>query len=163
MFSVIQFVLFRSLILRIAFNQKLPYMGPISVGMRPGMALYFQGLVLQEAKQFEINLKTGQSGGDDTAFQFKPCFGQKVTLNSFSSKSWQIEESASDKPFTKGAAFTMIFVIKAEGFEVYVNGLQLCMFKHRLPLEKVTALMISGDVSMNIFGVIPVSIVLIFL
>ncbi|XP_049329549.1 uncharacterized protein lgals4 isoform X4 [Astyanax mexicanus] len=136
-------------------NAKLPYMGPISVGMRPGMALYFQGLVLQEAKQFEINLKTGQSGGDDTAFQFKPCFGQKVTLNSFSSKSWQIEESASDKPFTKGAAFTMIFVIKAEGFEVYVNGLQLCMFKHRLPLEKVTALMISGDVSMNIFGVIP--------
>uniref|UniRef100_A0A8B9JCJ8 Galectin n=1 Tax=Astyanax mexicanus TaxID=7994 RepID=A0A8B9JCJ8_ASTMX len=111
-----------------------------------------------KCSQFEINLKTGQSGGDDTAFQFKPCFGQKVTLNSFSSKSWQIEESASDKPFTKGAAFTMIFVIK-----VYVNGLQLCMFKHRLPLEKVTALMISGDVSMNIFGVIPVSIVLIFL
>ncbi|KAL6478730.1 hypothetical protein MHYP_G00121630 [Metynnis hypsauchen] len=135
-------------------NPNIPYMGAISSGIRPGMALYFQGTVPQEADKFMISLKTGQAPGDDIAFHFKPCIGQRVVLNSFRNRKWESEESASDKPFTKGAPFTIFYVIKPEGYEVYVNGFQHCLFKHRIPLEKVSALVLDGDVTINMLGVI---------
>uniref|UniRef100_A0A673IKZ0 Galectin n=1 Tax=Sinocyclocheilus rhinocerous TaxID=307959 RepID=A0A673IKZ0_9TELE len=46
------------------------------------------------------------------------------------------EESVSDNPFKKGQPFEMFTVIKSEGYKVYVNGKELCTFKHRIPLEK---------------------------
>ncbi|KAI4889225.1 hypothetical protein NFI96_022672, partial [Prochilodus magdalenae] len=107
--------------------------------------------------RFEITFKTGQSQNDDTAFHFKPCLGKRVAMNSYTNGSWEKEESASDKPFVKGAHFIICFVIKAEGYEVYVNGSRHCMFKHRIPLEKVSALLISGDVSMTTLDLIEVS------
>uniref|UniRef100_W5KKK0 Galectin n=1 Tax=Astyanax mexicanus TaxID=7994 RepID=W5KKK0_ASTMX len=103
--------------------------------------------------RFEINLKTGQSAGDDIAFHFKPQIGQKVSLNSFKKGAWENEESVSDKPFAKGGAFTIIFVIK-----VYVNGFQHCTFKHRMSVERVSAIDIRGDVNINMFGFIQASV-----
>ena len=41
--------------------------------------------------------------------------------------------------------------------QVYVNGFQHCMFKHRIPLEKVSAIDIRGNVTMNLLGLIKVS------
>lgn len=42
--------------------------------------------------------------------------------------------------------------------QVYVNGLKHCTFKHRIPLENVSALGIRGDVSQLICGFISVTI-----
>lgn len=47
--------------------------------------------------------------------------------------------------------------------QVYVNGLELCTFKHRIPLENITALAICGDVSINFIGFIEASYPCIFL
>lgn len=41
--------------------------------------------------------------------------------------------------------------------QVYVNSLQYCTFKHRIPLEKVSTLGIRGDITINYFGFIEVS------
>ena len=41
-------------------------------------------------------------------------------------------------------------------FQVYVNGMKHSTFKHRLPVEKVSNLGISGDVAMNVLGYIDV-------
>lgn len=41
--------------------------------------------------------------------------------------------------------------------QVYVNGLQCCLFKHRVPLEKVSTISIYGDVTIPIYGFIDVS------
>uniref|UniRef100_A0A3B1JCG2 Galectin n=1 Tax=Astyanax mexicanus TaxID=7994 RepID=A0A3B1JCG2_ASTMX len=106
---------------------------------------------------FEVNLQTGPSNDQDKALHFKPCIGQKVTLNSFRNGKWESEESASVEPFTSGAPFTMFFVTTPQGYEVYVNGFQHCMFKHRIPLEKINSLIIRGDVSANMIGMIKVS------
>uniref|UniRef100_A0A8B9HV06 Galectin n=1 Tax=Astyanax mexicanus TaxID=7994 RepID=A0A8B9HV06_ASTMX len=140
-------VLFASLL------QKIPYVGPISGGIKPGMAVYLQGVVPQTANQY-----TGQSAGDDIAFHFKPQIGQKVSLNSFKKGAWENEESVSDKPFAKGGAFTIIFVIKADVYEVYVNSFQHCTFKHRMSVERVSAIDIRGDVNINMFGFIQASV-----
>lgn len=40
--------------------------------------------------------------------------------------------------------------------QVYVNGVQLCIFKHRIPLESISTLAIFGDISVAIYGFIDV-------
>uniref|UniRef100_A0A3B4CGA8 Galectin n=1 Tax=Pygocentrus nattereri TaxID=42514 RepID=A0A3B4CGA8_PYGNA len=117
------------------------------------------------AHRFSINLKTGQAPGDDTAFHFNPRIGDRVALNSFRNGRWESEETASDKPFTKGKPFTVntCIINRFDIFvQVYVNGIQHCLFKHRIPLEKVSALGLEGDVTINILGVTEVSNVMIF-
>uniref|UniRef100_A0A8C1ZED6 Galectin domain-containing protein n=1 Tax=Cyprinus carpio TaxID=7962 RepID=A0A8C1ZED6_CYPCA len=106
---------------------------------------------------FRINFKTGPTDKHDTAFHFNPRMGSNVAMNSFSTGKWETGESVSDNPFKKGEAFEMFFVIKSEGYQVYVNGKELYTFKHRIPLEKVTMLNINGDVGVNLFGFIEVS------
>ncbi|KAK2894936.1 hypothetical protein Q8A67_012165 [Cirrhinus molitorella] len=135
-------------------NPSLPYMGHISGGLKEGMALYLQGVVPTNADQFEINFKTGQSNNDDIAFHFKPRMNQKVVMNSFRNGGWEAEESVSDNPFKKGEAFDMFTFIRSEGYQVYVNGIKLYTFKHRIPLEKVSALNICGDVAVILSGFI---------
>lgn len=41
--------------------------------------------------------------------------------------------------------------------QVYVNGLELCTFKHRIPLETISKLAVCGDVSINFIGFIEAS------
>ncbi|CAM4585312.1 unnamed protein product [Leuciscus chuanchicus] len=144
----------QSEILQPVQNPRLPYVGPISGGLREGMALYLQGVVPINADRFRINFKTGQSDTDDTAFHFNPRMDQNVVMNSFRNGKWESEESVSDNPFKKGEAFEMFTVIKSEGYQIYVNGKEQYTFKHRIPLEKVSALNINGDVSVNLFGFI---------
>lgn len=134
---------------------------------------------------FEINFKTGDSDLDDIAFHFNPRIGQYVYLNSFRNGGWDKEECVSDKPFIKGAGFYMFIVINSHTYEasdfscvllvitlknhellkntfiiiplqVYINGSRHCMFKHCIPLEKVSTLGIRGDVSKLIYGFIDV-------
>lgn len=107
-------------------------------------------------------------------------------MNSFRKGGFEAEESVSDNPFKKGQAFEMVTVIKSEGYQVcvlyeslhirkrtlgtcphtscvaldhqvYVNGKEQYTFKHRIPLEKVSALNIVGGVAVNLFGFIQVS------
>ncbi|XP_052387760.1 galectin-4 [Carassius gibelio] len=138
------------------FIQNLPYVAPISGGLREGMALYLQGVVPTNADRFEINFKTGQSSNDDIAFHFNPRMDQKVAMNSLIKGRLGTEESVSDNPFKKGEAFEMFTVIKSEGYQVYVNGKELYTFKHRISLEKVSTLNFSGDVAVNLSGFIQV-------
>uniref|UniRef100_A0A3B1IF24 Galectin n=1 Tax=Astyanax mexicanus TaxID=7994 RepID=A0A3B1IF24_ASTMX len=119
--------------------QAIPYVGTIPEGIKPDMAVCFQGTVPADSDQY-----TGSSDGDDVALHFNPLIGQKVTLNSFRNGKWESEESASVEPFTRG------------GYEVFVNGVKHCMFKHRIPVEKVSTLNIGGDVSLNMIGYINV-------
>ncbi|XP_050991775.1 uncharacterized protein lgals4 isoform X3 [Labeo rohita] len=135
-------------------NPNLPYVGEISGGLREGMALYLQGVIPTNADRFEVNFKTGQSSNDDIAFHFNPRMDQKVVMKSFRNGGWEAEESVSDNPFKKGEAFEMFTLIRSEGYQVYVNGKELETFKHRIPLEKVSTLNISGDVAVNLSGFI---------
>ncbi|XP_051953269.1 galectin-4 isoform X23 [Xyrauchen texanus] len=135
-------------------NPTLPYEGPIAGGLRAGMALYFDGNVPTNADRFSINFKTGQSVKDDIAFHFNPRMGSKVVMNSFRNGRWQTEEFASQNPFKKGEAFSILIGIKSDGYKVHVKGQELFMFKHRIPLEKVTTLNIKGNVSISFFGFI---------
>ncbi|XP_039503336.1 uncharacterized protein lgals4 isoform X2 [Pimephales promelas] len=144
----------QSEILQPVQNPILPYVGPISGGLRVGMALYLQGVVPTNADWFVINFKTGSSETDDIALHFLPQMGSNVIMNSFRNGGWESEESLSDNPFIKGEAFETIIVIKSEGYQIYVNGKEQYTFKHRIPLEKVSTLNIKGVVDVKLLGFI---------
>ncbi|XP_065138700.1 uncharacterized protein [Paramisgurnus dabryanus] len=135
-------------------NPTLPYVGPISGGLRPGMAMYLQGVVGSETDPFAVNLKTGQSDKDDIAFHFHFQNNVKAVMNSFRGGKWEAEEFASVPPFKMGELLELLIVIKLEGYQVFVNGYETCLFRHRIPVEKVSALNIVGNVVVNLCGFI---------
>uniref|UniRef100_A0A8C1S6D5 Galectin n=1 Tax=Cyprinus carpio TaxID=7962 RepID=A0A8C1S6D5_CYPCA len=125
-------------------------------GLREGMALYLKGVIPTNAERFEINFKTGQSDSDDTAFHFNPRLHQKVVMNSFRNRKWEAKESSLHDPKRKLGACPHTGCV-ALVYQVYVNGKELYTFKHRIPLEKVSTLNISGHVVVSLFGFMQVS------
>ncbi|XP_046719936.1 galectin-4-like [Silurus meridionalis] len=100
----------------------LPFMGTIPGGLKPDMAVLFQGAVPLKAKRFEINFHTGQSYDDGIAFHFNPCITAKyVCMNNLRNGKWENDECVYDKPFPKGTSFCLLIVIKSEGYEVWFN------------------------------------------
>ncbi|XP_060715846.1 galectin-4-like [Tachysurus vachellii] len=136
-------------------NPDKEYLGSIPGGLRHGVALFFQGVVPVDYECFEINLQTGPKNPHDIALQLKRSMNS-VVLNSCMNGTWGNEEKAPGGPFVGGAAFDIIMVIKPKCYEVMVNGLEYCKFKHRISVYKVTTLNISGDVFMNTFGITKV-------
>ncbi|GAA6112159.1 uncharacterized protein LOC113650788 isoform X1 [Tachysurus ichikawai] len=131
-------------------NPALPYRCKIPGGSKKDMALFLQGTVLPDGTGFTIDF----SVDNDIAFHYKPQMGQHTTLNSFRNGNWDKQELAPDKPFTKGGVFQMIVAFNSEEYLVIVNGLRHCTFKHRVPLEKVSAILFHGDVSIQLIGFI---------
>ncbi|XP_064157571.1 uncharacterized protein LOC135235715 [Anguilla rostrata] len=131
--------------------ESIPHVGPVYGGLWPGMFVVFRGTVPQEIKSFSINLQYGQIEGCDTALHFNPRFEPEevVVLNSFRNGSWENEERPTEMPFRKGEDFEIVFVITSEGYQVYVNGRYFCLFKHRMPVEHVSAIKIVGEVTMK--------------
>ncbi|XP_027035076.2 neoverrucotoxin subunit beta-like [Tachysurus fulvidraco] len=137
-------------------NPSKQYLGSIPGGLRPGLALFLQGVVPSDFESFEINFKTGLSDRDDIAFCFNPRIS-RVVFNSRRNWTWdknRVETPGS--PFVCGAAFEIIMVINPECYEVMVNGQVSYTFKHRIPVDKVTTLNIWGDVFMNSFAITEV-------
>ncbi|XP_036420761.1 verrucotoxin subunit beta-like [Colossoma macropomum] len=132
---------------------RTPYVGPISGGLRPGIALYFQGVVNPDANDIMINHKLGPKDGDDVAFHFNPrVYNNSMVRDSFRNGKWESIEESQGCPLVRGSAFDIFIVVKTDGYEAYVNGQKKCFFKHRMPIEKVTTLHIKGDVFMNTIG-----------
>ncbi|XP_035239585.1 uncharacterized protein LOC118208806 isoform X1 [Anguilla anguilla] len=134
---------------------KIPYVGPISGGLRPGMSLFFQGTVLDRINRFHINLQCGQMKCSDIALHFNPRFRhhEMVVFNSFQ-HGWKREERVHTMPFRKGASFELVIAVTPIGYQVLVNGLEFYLFRHRIPIDKVRALEIAGDVTVQTFTII---------
>ncbi|TSL75311.1 Galectin-6 [Bagarius yarrelli] len=119
-------------------------------GIKKNMAVFCQGSVSSDAKSFTFDFKAG----NDIAFHYKPNIGSYTSMNSLKNNVWGAEQRLSKNTFNKGEAFQIIIVINPEAIEIYVNGSKQCVFKHRIPMEKVTALEIHGDLSKLLYGVI---------
>ncbi|NP_001140054.1 Galectin-4 [Salmo salar] len=138
------------------YNPSIPYVGPIYGGLRSGMSVYIQGVIPHEITSFNMNLQCGESEGSDIGFHFSPRFDNwdKVVFNSCQEGEWGSEEEIHNMPFSKGDAFEMVIIIKQEGYQVAVNGQDLHTFNYRIPVERVNALQIGGDVSIQTISII---------
>ncbi|KAJ8366843.1 hypothetical protein AAFF_G00338970 [Aldrovandia affinis] len=138
------------------YDPCIPYMGPICGGLRPGMSLCIQGRIPHEISRFHFNLQCGEMEGSDIAFHMNPRFDfwDKVVFNAFQNGCWEGEEKIHEMPFSKGDNFEMVIAVNSEGYQVNVNGRQLYCFQHRMPVERVCALQIGGDVSVQTINII---------
>ncbi|XP_004388198.1 galectin-4 isoform X1 [Trichechus manatus latirostris] len=139
------------------YSPTLPYNKPIPGGLSVGMSIYIQGVANEHMRRFFVNFVVGHNPGADIAFHFNPRFDgwDKVVLNSQHDGQWGREERKLSMPFSRGAAFELVFMVLAEHYKVVVNGTPFYEFKHRIPLQMVTHLQVDGDLelqSINFIG-----------
>ncbi|KAL0972717.1 hypothetical protein UPYG_G00193860 [Umbra pygmaea] len=138
------------------YNPCIPYLGPIYGGLRCGMSIYVQGVVPHHATRFHMNLQCTQMEGCDIGFHISPCFRgwDKVVFNHFQGDRWGSEEKTHHMPFRKGEIFEMVIIVDQECYEVRVNGEHFHRFNHRMPVESLNFLQISGDITIQTINVI---------
>ncbi|XP_013881936.1 galectin-8 [Austrofundulus limnaeus] len=139
-------------------NPTLPFVGTILGGLVPGEMVLVQGSVPPDADRFQIDFTCGSSTKPraDVAFHFNPRFNKKcVVCNSLQNERWGREEILHRMPFKVGAAFELVFLVLKDCFKVAVNGAHLVEYKHRVDLERVDTIMISGRVRIQVLGVVP--------
>uniref|UniRef100_A0A8C2XPL7 Galectin n=1 Tax=Cyclopterus lumpus TaxID=8103 RepID=A0A8C2XPL7_CYCLU len=138
------------------YGPSIPYLGPIYGGLREGVSIYIQGSIPEDITRFFLNLLCGESESSDIALHFNPRFDgwDKVVFNSCEEGSWGSEDKTRDMPFSKGEAFEMVIVVMSQGYQIKVNGNDFYTFQHRLPLERVRAMQIAGDVCIQTINVI---------
>uniref|UniRef100_A0A673K4B1 Galectin n=1 Tax=Sinocyclocheilus rhinocerous TaxID=307959 RepID=A0A673K4B1_9TELE len=132
--------------------QSIPYVSRISGGLKAGKAIFIQGSVPSGCESFVVNLKCGESEGDDIAFQIKPQFSSdRMVLNSRQHGSWGKEEKL-ELPLKQASGFDLIIrylTIVIFNLKVYLNGSEVGRFQHRISLDRVIALSVGGEVSVT--------------
>uniref|UniRef100_A0A3B5ATG8 Galectin n=1 Tax=Stegastes partitus TaxID=144197 RepID=A0A3B5ATG8_9TELE len=138
------------------YGPRIPYLGPIYGGLREGVSIYIQGSIPEDITRFFINLLCGESEASDIAMHFNPRFDgwDKVVFNSCQGGSWGSEDKIRSMPFCKGELFEMVIIVTLQGYQIRVNGNDFYTFEHRLPMERVCAMQIAGDVSIQTINVI---------
>ncbi|KAK6304282.1 galectin-8-like isoform X3 [Coregonus clupeaformis] len=140
-------------------NPVIPFTGAIPGGLHPGEMVIIQGTVHNDADRFQMDLSCGSSTKPraDIAFHFNPRFKGSlcVVCNSLVQESWGREETLQQLPYRQGAAFETIILVHDDVFKVAVNGSHLLEYKHRIPLDRIDTLSISGKVKVHAIGFIP--------
>uniref|UniRef100_A0A3Q3W3K6 Galectin n=1 Tax=Mola mola TaxID=94237 RepID=A0A3Q3W3K6_MOLML len=136
------------------YSPTIPYLGPIHGGLREGMSIYIQGSTPEDITRFFVNLRCAESESSDVALHFNPRFDgwDKVVFNSYENESWGSEEKIRDMPFSKGQPFEMVIMVTSQGYQIKVNGTDFYTFQHRIPVERVRALHVAGDVSIEMIN-----------
>uniref|UniRef100_UPI0037E71154 galectin-8 n=1 Tax=Semicossyphus pulcher TaxID=241346 RepID=UPI0037E71154 len=139
----------------------IPFAGTILGGLLPGEMVLIQGSVPSKSDRFQVDFTCGSSVKPraDVAFHFNPRFRKSpcIVCNTLQRESWGREEILHQMPFAVGAAFELIILVLKDKFKVAVNGNHLLEYKHRLDLELVDTLCISGKVQVQAVGILPSS------
>ncbi|GAA6236320.1 galectin-8 [Lates japonicus] len=142
-------------------NPVIPFAGTILGGLLPGEMVVIQGSVPSDADRFQVDLTCGSSVKPraDVAFHFNPRFQRSpcIVCNTLQRERWGREEILNQTPFTAGAAFELIILVLKDKFKVAVNGAHVLEYNHRVELQRVDTLFISGKVKVDVIGVVPPS------
>ncbi|XP_066064897.1 LOW QUALITY PROTEIN: galectin-4-like [Chamaea fasciata] len=133
-----------------SYHPPLPYVAPVPGGLRPGMAVYVQGVVNPQAEWFRVNLAAGPDDSGDLPLHLNPRFGAGVAvLNSRRRGRWGDEQRQELHPLCPGGPFEIVINVTPEGYKVLVNGTFYTEFPHRLPPEQVTSVSVDGDLQLH--------------
>uniref|UniRef100_A0A674H1M4 Galectin n=1 Tax=Taeniopygia guttata TaxID=59729 RepID=A0A674H1M4_TAEGU len=133
------------------FPQPLPFVAAVPGGLRPGMAIYVQGV----PAPFRVNLAAGPEEEADVALHLNPRFGAGVAvLNSRRGGRWGDEQRRELHPLCPGGPFEIVISVTPEGYRILVNGTFYEEFPHRLPPELVTAVNVDGDLELGSVSVL---------
>ncbi|KAM8953671.1 galectin-4-like [Pelodytes ibericus] len=132
-----------------AYNPPVPFATVIAGNLRPGMAVFIQATVPSKHNRFTINLASGQYEGSDIALHINARYDgrDRVVFNSFQGGKWEEEEMKREMPFKPGKAFSAAICVTQSNYQISVNGSHFYEFGHRIPLERVQWLQVSGDIT----------------
>uniref|UniRef100_A0A4W6FZK3 Galectin n=1 Tax=Lates calcarifer TaxID=8187 RepID=A0A4W6FZK3_LATCA len=158
---IILVVLFKANIHNNPLSTVIPFAGTILGGLLPGEMVVIQGSVPSDADRFQVDLTCGSSVKPraDVAFHFNPRFQRSpcIVCNTLQRERWGREEILNQTPFTAGAAFELIILVLKDKFKVAVNGAHVLEYNHRVELQRVDTLFISGKVKVDVIGIVPPS------
>ncbi|XP_067901395.1 galectin-8 isoform X2 [Heterodontus francisci] len=131
----------------------IPYSGAIFGGLRHGQMIAIQGILPKESERFQVDFQCGSSEKPraDIALHFNPRFRRSgyVVCNTLERERWGREAIKYEMPFKKGEPFEIIFFIMVDKFKVAVNGKHFLDYQHRLRLNRVDSLSVSGVVQIQ--------------
>ena len=102
--------------------------------------------------RFSVNLQQGThtNGSQVTALHVNPRFegGHRVIVLNSHNGGWHEEKriDGTKNPFHPGGEFMLTVRRQADHFDIFVNGVHLKKFKHRMSADLVDAVFIEGDV-----------------
>ena len=127
-------------------------MGALEGGLVPGKMVKVQGKVPADAVRFAVNYQLGPTLNprDDIAIHVSPRFTEGfITRNHIVSMTWGLEENDGPMWIQPGQEFEMLLLCDFSSYKIAINGRHFAEFVHRLPYEKVTHLVIDGDVEVQ--------------
>ncbi|XP_019872423.1 galectin-4 isoform X2 [Aethina tumida] len=136
-------------------NPDVPYTGEIPDGWTSGKMVRIQGIVDPNADRFNINLQAGPNSKprDDTSLHISVRLNQGyIARNTYIDGSWGDEQGNGRLPIGAGQHFEIIILNDPSSYKIAVNGQHYCEFPHRLPSDKVTHLLIDGDVHITVIS-----------
>ncbi|KAF7394783.1 hypothetical protein HZH66_007957 [Vespula vulgaris] len=145
----------------VATNPEIPYVGAVENGLVPGKMVRIRGKVPANAVRFAVNYQLGPilNPRDDIAIHISPRFSDGViTRNHIESMTWGANENEGPLCIQPGQEFEMIILCDHLNYKIAINGRHFAEFAHRLPYQKVTYLVIDGDVEVSsiIYENVPV-------
>lgn len=98
---------------------------------------------------FAINLTYGHLHRDIALHVNARLPQNYIVRNTLTNGSWGKEEATSAQPFTlkRGCPFGIQIHVTESDYLISVNGHHYTLYRHRLPLQRVTCLQVVGDVS----------------
>ncbi|XP_053577571.1 galectin-6 [Bombina bombina] len=134
-----------------AYNPPVPFTTMIAGGLRVGMSVYIQAVAPSSANRFAVNFSTGQYEGSDVAFHLNARYDgrDRTVFNSSEGGTWGTEEMKKEMPFKLGKVFWLLYEITPNNYLVSVNGSPFYEFAHRLPMERVQWLQVTGDITLQ--------------
>ncbi|PWA14331.1 hypothetical protein CCH79_00018494 [Gambusia affinis] len=139
-------------------NPSIPFAGTILGGLLPEEMVLIQGSVPSGSDRFQVDFTCGSSVKPraDVAFHFNPRLKKKrIVCNTLEKERWGSEEILYQMPLKVGAAFELIILVLKDKYKVAVNGAHVLEYKHRLDLNRVDTILISGAVAVQAVAVLP--------
>ncbi|XP_070590099.1 galectin-8 [Erythrolamprus reginae] len=137
-------------------NPVVPYAGTLIDGLSPGDLVIIHGLVPEDSERFQVDFQCGNSTKPraDIAFHFNPRFKRSgcMVCNTLQKERWGTEEITYEMPFEKTKPFEIVFMVRHDKFQVSVNRRHVLLYKHKINLEKIDTLAISGKVKITLIG-----------
>jgi len=115
--------------------------------------ILIKGVIPQHSFRFDVNFCfLNPDGTVGICFHLNPRFDQNyIARNSKIAGSWGVEEQQGNRrnPLSRGKPFIIEIFVAENCFMVAVDGLHFCEFQHRISIDKIISLEISGDVCLH--------------
>ncbi|XP_018327387.1 galectin-6 isoform X2 [Agrilus planipennis] len=127
----------------------LPYRELLPIVLQVGRAICIRGKTLENCTRFSVNLLCGLEPKSNVALHFNPRLDQNyVVRNSRILGKWGEEETtAYCRPNMRwNEDFFLEFLPTSNEFMIAINNKHFCKYSHRIPINKITALVVSSKV-----------------